>query len=87
MLTTESSSNYHDLEKMNVQDILTSINNEDQTVPNAVQRSIPQIEALVEQIVPAHEKRWPSILHRCRYQWKIGSGRRIRMPADIRRTF
>jgi N-acetylmuramic acid 6-phosphate etherase len=56
MLTTESSSNYHDLEKMNVQDILTSINNEDQTVPNAVQRSIPQIEALVEQIVPRMKK-------------------------------
>jgi hypothetical protein len=27
MLTTESSSNYHDLEKMSVRDILTSINN------------------------------------------------------------
>jgi N-acetylmuramic acid 6-phosphate etherase len=56
MLTTESSSNYHDLEKMSVQDILTSINNEDQTVPNAVQRSIPQIEALVSQIVPRMKK-------------------------------
>jgi N-acetylmuramic acid 6-phosphate etherase len=52
MLTTESSSNYHDLEKMSVSEILTSINAEDQTVPFAVQKSIPQIEALVEQIVP-----------------------------------
>lgn len=52
MMTTESSSRYDDLEKMSVSDILTSINREDQTVPNAVQKSIPQIEALVEQIVP-----------------------------------
>jgi len=52
MLTTESSSSYQNLEQMSVQEILTSINREDQTVPNAVQKSLPQIEALVEQIVP-----------------------------------
>ncbi len=52
MMTTESSSNYNDLDKMSVNDILTSINAEDQTVPHAVRKSIPQIEALVEQIVP-----------------------------------
>jgi N-acetylmuramic acid 6-phosphate etherase len=52
MLTTESSSHYNDLEKMSVADILTSINQEDRTVPIAVAKSIPQIEALVEQIVP-----------------------------------
>ena len=37
---------------MSVQEILNSINREDQTVPLAVAKSIPQIEALVEQIVP-----------------------------------
>ncbi|KAA0990326.1 N-acetylmuramic acid 6-phosphate etherase [Dyadobacter aurulentus] len=52
MLTTESSSYYNDLEKMSVNELLTSINAEDQTVPLAVQKAIPQIEALVEQIVP-----------------------------------
>lgn len=52
MLTTESESFYSNLEKMSVGDILTSINKEDQTVPLAVQRSLPQVEALVEQIVP-----------------------------------
>lgn len=52
MMTTESSSNYNDLEKMSVHEILTSINREDQTVPQAVAKAIPQIEALVEQIVP-----------------------------------
>ncbi|WP_031528445.1 N-acetylmuramic acid 6-phosphate etherase [Dyadobacter crusticola] len=51
MLTTESSSHYHDLEKMSVNELLTSINTEDQTVPFAVNKAIPQIEALVEQIV------------------------------------
>jgi N-acetylmuramic acid 6-phosphate etherase len=56
MLTTESSSYYHDLEKMSTKDILVSINQEDQSVPNAVQKSIPQIEALVEQIVPRMQK-------------------------------
>lgn len=52
MLTTESSSHYNNLEQMSVQEILTSINREDQTVPQAVAKSIPAIEALVEQIVP-----------------------------------
>jgi N-acetylmuramic acid 6-phosphate etherase len=51
MLTTESSSHYDHLEQMSVGDLLTSINREDQTVPLAVQKSIPQIEALVAQIV------------------------------------
>ena len=37
---------------MSVNELLTSINAEDQTVPLAVQKAIPQIEALVEQIVP-----------------------------------
>jgi len=52
MLTTESSSLYNNLEQMSVQEILNSINREDQTVPASVEKSIPQIEALVEQIVP-----------------------------------
>lgn len=52
MLTTESSSLYNNLEQMSVQEILNSINREDHTVPAAVAKSIPQVEALVEQIVP-----------------------------------
>jgi len=51
MLTTESSSLYHNLEQMSVQEILSSINKEDQTVPMAVQKSLPQVEALVAEIV------------------------------------
>ncbi len=48
---TEQASKYEHLEKMSVHELLTNINQEDKTVPNAVEKSIPQIEALVEQIV------------------------------------
>jgi len=51
-LATESSSHYDNLEKMSVNELLVNINNEDKTVPNAVEKCIPQIEALVSQIVP-----------------------------------
>ncbi|GAB2795497.1 N-acetylmuramic acid 6-phosphate etherase [Rhabdobacter roseus] len=36
---------------MTVKELLTCINQEDKTVPQAVERAIPQLEALVEQIV------------------------------------
>lgn len=49
---TESPSNYRHLEKMSVREVLTHINAEDQTVPLAVGKAIPQIEALVQSIVP-----------------------------------
>src|SRR3569833_4005523 len=41
---TEEQSRYHDLEKMSIQEILTSINREDKSVPEAVEKAIPQIE-------------------------------------------
>lgn len=49
--TTEQSSKYEHLEKMSVNEVLLNINKEDQTVPNAVAKALPQIEALVNQIV------------------------------------
>ena len=49
--TTEQSSAFNDLEKMSVADLLSNINLEDQTVPFAVQKALPQIEVLVNQIV------------------------------------
>ncbi len=51
MTTTESSSNYSDLDKMSVHDLLVNINREDKTVPLAVEQVIPQIEALVGAVV------------------------------------
>lgn len=49
--TTEQSSNYEQLEHMSVADLLSNINNEDKTVPLAVEKALPQIEALVNQVV------------------------------------
>jgi N-acetylmuramic acid 6-phosphate etherase len=49
--TTEQDSKYNHLEKMSVSDLLKNINNEDKTVPLAVEKSLPQIIALTKQIV------------------------------------
>jgi N-acetylmuramic acid 6-phosphate etherase len=46
--TTEKSSYYNNLEQMPVAEILQHINKEDQTVPLAVKKALPQIEKLVE---------------------------------------
>lgn len=54
--TTEQSSYYDDLEKMSVIELLTNINNEDKRVPMAVEKSLPQIETLVENIVRQFKK-------------------------------
>ncbi|HRG82229.1 MAG TPA: N-acetylmuramic acid 6-phosphate etherase [Chitinophagaceae bacterium] len=45
---TEQTSNYRQLEKMSVGDLLRNINQEDKTVPMAVEKAIPQIEKLAE---------------------------------------
>ena len=47
---TEQHSKYRHLEKMPIDEILTSINNEDKTVANAVEKAIPQIKNLVTAI-------------------------------------
>ena len=47
---TEKSSKYDRLEHMALGELLSNINREDQTVPVAVERSLPQIEALAEAI-------------------------------------
>ena len=49
---SEQPSLYNNLEKKSVREILDEINTEDQKVALAVQRAIPQIEKLVNQIVP-----------------------------------
>ncbi|TGV01710.1 N-acetylmuramic acid 6-phosphate etherase [Flavivirga rizhaonensis] len=49
--TTEQDSNYDHLEKMSINELLNSINNEDKTVPLAVEKVLPQIEKLIERIV------------------------------------
>lgn len=49
--TTEKDSHYNHLEKMSISEIISNINNEDKTVPLAVEKSLPQIQALIEQVV------------------------------------
>ncbi len=49
--TTEQTSKFNHLETMSVAELLSNINKEDQTVPFAVEKALPQIELLVEKIV------------------------------------
>lgn len=53
---TESSSHYNDLEKMSTAELLSNINQEDQKVAIAVQKCIPSIEKLIDDIVPRMQK-------------------------------
>lgn len=50
--TTEQASEHEALETLSVASLLAGIHAEDQTVPSAVQRALPQITALVEAIEP-----------------------------------
>ena len=50
--TTESDSNYDALEQMSTADLLKNINREDKTVAQSVKDQIPQIEKLIDAIVP-----------------------------------
>jgi N-acetylmuramic acid 6-phosphate etherase len=56
MLTTESPSHYNNLEKLSTRELLIGINQEDKTVPFAVEKAIPQIEALVNAVVERMQK-------------------------------
>ena len=51
--TTESSSKYAHLEKMSTKELLSNINNEDKTVPFAIEKELPKIKKLVD---AAYEK-------------------------------
>lgn len=53
---SEQPSLYNDLDKKSVREILENINAEDQKVPLAINRAIPQIEKLVELIIPRIKK-------------------------------
>lgn len=49
--TTEQDSNYNNLENMSINEIIKSINKEDKSVPLAVEKSLPQIETVITQVV------------------------------------
>jgi len=52
LLATESASQYENLEQQSVETLLRQMNAEDKTVAHSVEKVIPAIEALVNQIVP-----------------------------------
>lgn len=56
MSTTESTSHYDHLEGMSAAELIRNINKEDQSVAFSVERALPQIEALIEAIVPEMKK-------------------------------
>src|SRR5215203_4997545 len=47
---TEQSSSYRHLDKMTIGELITNINQEDKTVPFAIEKAIPEIKKLVEAI-------------------------------------
>ena len=48
---TEQDSNYDHLERMNISELIKNINEEDKSVPLAVEKAIPQIEILIKQVI------------------------------------
>lgn len=54
--TTEQDSYYNNLEQMSIKEIITNINNEDKTVPLAVEKALPQIENLIKVAVEKLQK-------------------------------
>ena len=48
--TTEQDSHYSNLEQKTMRELLETINNEDQSVPKAVAKVVPQIERLVKKV-------------------------------------
>lgn len=50
--TTESASNYNHLEKMTTLELIENINREDKIVANSIQQVLPQIEKVIDAIVP-----------------------------------
>ena len=50
MSTTESFSNYDNLEKKTTADLLRIINNEDKTVPLSIKKSLKEISVLIDKI-------------------------------------
>ena len=50
--TTESVSNYDHLEKMTTLELIENINREDKTVANSIQQVLPQIEKVIDAIIP-----------------------------------
>jgi N-acetylmuramic acid 6-phosphate etherase len=53
---TESPSNFDNLERMTVNELLTNINKEDSKVHQAVRKALPQVETLIDKILVRMQK-------------------------------
>lgn len=53
---TELPSNFEDLDKMTVNELLTNINHEDAKVHVAVRKALPEIEKLINQVLVRMQK-------------------------------
>ena len=49
---TESTSNYNNLDSMDIDSLLIGMNEEDKSVPTAIEKIIPQISRLIVEMVP-----------------------------------
>lgn len=59
------------LDEMTVEEALITMNKEDQQVPLAVRKAIPQLTKVIKKQLHSI-KGWTIDLYRCRYKWKIG---------------
>ncbi len=69
---TEQESRYNDIDKMSVLEILKGINQEDKTVPLAVEKSFPQIEKLATAVAERMQNGGRLVLYWRRHQWSSG---------------
>lgn len=72
---TEEPSKYRHLDRMPIEEILENINKEDQTVPQAVAKAIPQIRALTEAVADKMLSGGRLFLYWRRHQWQAGRSR------------
>ncbi|MFR1642179.1 hypothetical protein [Alistipes finegoldii] len=79
---TEQASAYDNLQRMSVHDILTGINREDARVHEAVAKTIPVMERLVERVVERKTRR-EDVLHRGRYEREAGCDGRLGLPRPM----
>ena len=54
--TTESASKYDHLERMSTSELIEKINQEDQSVAKSIRQVLPQIEKVIDTIVPRMQK-------------------------------
>jgi len=84
--TTEQPSHYRHLEKMSIGEIIQHINNEDKKVAFAVEKSLPQIEALIAAAADKNACRRKAFLYWRGNKRQAGNFRRKRMPAHLWRA-